>query len=104
MLQNGENYSHLTESERCESFPRFDKVSWFVPGLFMACCWFAVGLFLVCSCFVLGLFLVCSWFALGFLLVSCWFLAAAAAALVVIAIAVFAVFTDFHLPGPLTVQ
>ena len=26
-LQNGENFSHLTESERCESFPRFHNLS-----------------------------------------------------------------------------
>ena len=45
-LQNGENYSHLTESERCESFLRFDKVLWFVPGLFLVWVgWFVVGLF-----------------------------------------------------------
>ena len=26
-LQNGENFSHLTESEKCESFPRFHNLS-----------------------------------------------------------------------------
>ena len=26
-LQNGENFLHLTESERCESFPRFHNLS-----------------------------------------------------------------------------
>ena len=26
-LQNGGNFSHLTESERCESFPRFHNLS-----------------------------------------------------------------------------
>ena len=65
-LQNGENFLHLTESERCESFFRFDEVLWFVLGVgLLVCFWLVLG----CPWFVLGLFLACPGFLICFLLI-----------------------------------
>ena len=75
-FQNGGNYSHLTESVRCESFPLFEKVSvlFLVVGFLLACSWFVLGLSLVCYWFVRGLFLVSCLLLTDCLLISSWFL------------------------------